>query len=120
MDEQVHWRGAGRWLSFAIAGLFLLAAIPDFAGDAPGAGWNIFLGLLLFAVMAAGSRRAPLLLLVFLWLTVLRVVLAFIGGHFGLGDAVLNFIVLTGLFVAWLDLRKQSASMNENVRPQAS
>jgi hypothetical protein len=120
MDYQVRWHGTGRWLSFAVAAVFILLAIPDFANDEPAAGWNIFLGLLLFGVMAAGSRRAPLLLLVLTLLMVLRITLSFIGGHFSPIDAVANVLVLVGLVVAWLDLRKQSTLMNEKPRPQTS
>lgn len=120
MDEQVRWHGTGRWLSFAVAAVFILLAIPDIANDNPAAGWNIFLGLLLFGAMAAGSRRAPLLLLVLTLLMVLRITLSFIGGHFRPIDAVGNMLVLVGLVVAWLDLRKQSTLMNEKANSQTS
>jgi hypothetical protein len=120
MDEQVRWHGTGRWLSFAVAALFILLAIPDFANDDPAAGWNIFLGLLLFGVMAAGSRRAPLVVLVLTLLMVLRITLSFIGGHFSPIDAVANVLVMVALVVAWLDLRKQATLMNEKPRTQTS
>jgi hypothetical protein len=119
MDEQVRWHGIGRWLSFAVAAVFLLLAIPDFATDDPAAGWNIFLGLLLFGATAAGSRRAPLLLLMLTLLMVLRITLGFIGGHFSLIDAVGNTFLLIGLVAAWLDLRKQSTLISQKTRPQA-
>jgi hypothetical protein len=120
MDEQVRWHGAGRWLSFTIAGVFLLAAIPDFGADDPAAGWNIFLGLLLFGAMAAGSRRAPSVLLMLTVVMVVRIVLAFMSGRLGLFDGLGNFAVLLGLLVAWLDLKKQSARIDEEARAQTS
>jgi hypothetical protein len=112
MDEQVRWRGVGRWLSFTIGGVFLLAAIPHFAADDPAAGWNIFLGLLLFGAMAAGSRRAPSVLLVLAVVMVVRIVLAFMRGHLALIDGLGNVLVLVALLVAWFDLRKQSTRMS--------
>ena len=110
MDEQVRWRGLGRWLSFAVAALLVIAAIPDFATDDAAAGWNIFLGLLLFGVIASGSRRAPLLLLVLLGLMVVRLISA-LAVERTIISGVTNGAPLLLLFVAWLDLRKQAALM---------
>lgn len=120
MDEQVQWSGFGRWLSFVIAAVFILGAIPDFARNDPAAGWNIFLGLLLFGLVAAGSRRAPLLLLALTVLMVLRMTMSLMSGHFAVIDAIANTLVLVGLAVAWLALRKQQTVVSDEVRAQSS
>ena len=66
MEEQVVWTGAGRWLSFAGAGILFVSVIPAVFVTSLGAaaGWNIFLGLLLFGAIASGSKSAPKVALV--------------------------------------------------------
>ena len=83
-NDQHQWTGLGRWLSFGLAALLIAIAIPgvlDGAGAA--AGWNIFLGLLLFGAVASGNSKAPLLALLLTALMTLRLLLAIIaGGNF--------------------------------------
>ena len=108
MGEQVRWQGVGRWLSFAVAALLVIVAIPSFVTDDPAVGWNIFLGLLLFGVIASGNRRAPLLLLVLLGLMVVRLLVALVAER-NIIAAVTDGVLLIPLFFAWQDLRRQAA-----------
>lgn len=113
-DAQIHWRGAGRWLSFLIAAVLIVASIPNFASldSAIAVGVNIFLGLLLFATVAAGNRRAPLVLLVLVALTALHLVGALALRHSILG-AMIEGALLMLTFLAWLDLTRQAGKINQ-------
>lgn len=119
MDEQVQWRGVGRWLSFFVAALLVIAAIPNLPKNDAAAGWNIFLGLLLFGVVASGNRRAPLFLVVLIGLLALRLIFA-LANEGTLISAVTNLVPLLLLLVAWVDLRKQAAIIDAKEPAQAS
>jgi hypothetical protein len=106
-NEQHCWRGTARWLSFAVAGVFVIAAIPQVLANDAAAGWNIFLGLLLFGAIASGNRRAPLLVLVLTTLMVLRSGLALVGREFG--GAATSAVLALLLAVAWRGLWRQAA-----------
>ena len=77
VDGDIKWIGWGRWLSFALSALLLLGGALDLNQEAA-AGWNIFLGLLLFGVIASGHRKAPLLALVLTGLMAVRLLFAII------------------------------------------
>jgi lysylphosphatidylglycerol synthetase-like protein (DUF2156 family) len=113
MGEQVRWQGVGRWFSYAVAALLVIIAIPSFATNDAAAGWNIFLGLLLFGGVASGSRRAPLLLLVLIGLMLLRVLVA-LAAERNVVEAVGDGILLILLFFAWQDLRRQALLVVEH------
>src|SRR5438270_1359484 len=117
MDEQVHWRGMGRWLSFVVAALLIVAAVPNFATNDAAAGWNIFLGLLLFGAVASGSRRAPLLVMVLVGLMALRSIIAVAAERSAIG-ALLSAVLFICLFFAWRDLRRQAALIEKEARQQ--
>lgn len=119
MHKHFRWQGLGRWLSFAIAALFVAAAIPNIVANHPAGGWNLFLGLLLFGVVASGSRRAPSLVLVLIGLTVLRFLLLMINEWKGV-DLVVNGLAVVALLIAWQDLRKQAAALNGGGRGRAT
>lgn len=119
MEKEFRWHGLGRWLSFAIAVLFVTTAIPNIVANDPAGGWNLFLGLLLFGVVASGSRRAPSLVLVLVGLTVLRFLLLIIG-EWKVADLVVNGLAVVALLIAWQDLRKQAAALNGGGRAQAT
>jgi uncharacterized membrane protein YhaH (DUF805 family) len=87
--------------------MFVIAAIPQVLANDAAAGWNIFLGLLLFGAIASGNRRAPLLVLVLTTLMVLRSGLALIGREFG--DAATSAALALLLAVAWRGLWRQAA-----------
>jgi hypothetical protein len=72
-QSELRWSGWGRWLSFVLAGFMVLSA-PMFDRDlGAAAGWNIFLGLLLFGTIASNHRKAPLLLIILAARTVLGI-----------------------------------------------
>jgi hypothetical protein len=119
MADQVRWQGVGRWLSFAAAALLVIVAIPSFATNDAAVGWNIFLGLLLFGVVASGNRFAPLLLLVLLALMVLRLLVALVADR-NIIAAVTDGVLLIPLFFAWRDLRRQAAISDQRGPGQAS
>ena len=107
--EEIHWRGVGRWVCFAVAFLFVVVAIPYVMTNEAAAGWNISLGLLLFGVIASGSRRAPLLVAILVGLNIVRIVEALVVEHSATGAATAGVVVLLLVF-AWRDLRQQAAS----------
>jgi hypothetical protein len=109
MEEQIEWSGMGRWLSFLFTALMILVAIPGVFSHEFGAaaGWNLFLGLLMFGFVAAGHRKAPLLAAILTVLMLLRLVLGAIagGGWAILADAVLLLVIAGAAY----DLRQQDA-----------
>jgi hypothetical protein len=110
MDDQVQWAGLGRWLSFLAAALLILLSIPAIFVHALGAaaGWNIFLGLLLIGVIAAGHRKAPMLAAILCALMLLRLILSMVAGS--MADAALDLLLL-GMPAAWRSLKAQAASL---------
>jgi hypothetical protein len=118
MSDQVHWRGVGRWLSFAVAVLLVVLSIPAFATDDASAGWNIFLGLLLFGFIASGHRRAPLMIGIIAALTALRLIVALAIERNAIG-AIVEALLLILLFVAWQDIRRQAASLDSEAPQHA-
>ena len=92
-QEQV-WSGWGRWLSFIVAVLLILLSIPMVLLNMAAAGWNIFLGLLLFAAVASGHPKAPLIAIILSVVMAIRLVLTLAGGA-----AALDLAVGAGLLV---------------------
>lgn len=119
MGDQVRWQGAGRWLSFAVAALLVILAVPSLETDDAAVGWNVFLGLLLFGAVASGYRRAPLVLLVLFCLMLLRLVVAMAIEQNIIASAT-DGVLLIPLFFAWQDLKRQSALLNQQAPEQAS
>jgi hypothetical protein len=117
MTDQLHWRGIGRWLSFAVAALLIILSIPAFATDDASAGWNIFLGLLLFGFIASGHRRAPLMVGIIASLTALRLIVALAVERNAIG-AIAEALLLILLFVAWQDITRQAAALNSEAPQQ--
>ena len=117
MSEQVHWQGLGRWLSFAVAVLLVVLSIPAFATDDASAGWNIFLGLLLFGFIASGHRRAPVMVGVIAALTALRLIVGLVIER-NLVGAIAEALLLLLLLVAYWDIRRQAASLDREAPPQ--
>jgi hypothetical protein len=116
MSDQVHWRGVGRWLSFAVAVLLIVISIPAVASDDPGVGWNIFLGLLLFGFVASGHRRAPLMVGVVTALTAVRLVAALVVQR-NVNLLAWETLLLILLVFAWRDIRRQAALL-DNEAPE--
>lgn len=107
-DKTVDWTGLGRWLSFAAAGILIIVAIPLIFVHATGAvaGWNIFLGLLLFGSVASGNIRAPTVAAAIFALMAIRLTIAIVAGaaYADIGISALLLAVIG--FAAW-DLRQQ-------------
>ena len=119
MSDQVHLRGIGRWLSFAVAALLVALSIPAFATDDASAGWNIFLGLLLFGFVASGHRRAPLMVGVVAALTALRLIVGLVVER-SATVAIANALLLILLLIAWRDIRGQAAAVDSGASQQTS
>jgi hypothetical protein len=81
-EDEIDWSGPGRWLSFASSGLMILIAVPFVFDQGQGAiaGWNIFLGLLLFGAVASGNKEAPLIATIIAVLMVVRLLSLFVIG----------------------------------------
>jgi hypothetical protein len=111
MDDQVHWAGMGRWLSFVATALLILLSIPSIAIHAleAAAGWNIFLGLLLIWVIASDHRKAPLLAAILCALMLVRLILSLVAES--MVDAVLVLLLLGILATAWHSLKTQAARL---------
>ena len=107
-DNGIEWIGIGKWLSFTAAGLLILLAIPFIFDHASGvaAGWNIFLGLLLFGAIASGNARAPTIATVIAGLMAVRLIVAIAMGA-GAADVLVGVIVLAVVGLSAWDLRKQ-------------
>ena len=108
--EQEHvWRGSGRWLSFVAAALLILLSIPLVVLNMAAVGWNIFLGLLLFAAVASGHPKAPLIATILSVVMAIRLVLTLASGAVALDIAVgAGLLVLTS--AAAFQLRQQAPS----------
>jgi hypothetical protein len=111
MSDQVHWRGIGRWLSFAVAALLIVLSVPAFATNEASAGLNIFLGLLLFGFVASGHRRAPLMVGIVTALTALRLIVGLVVERNAV-EAIADALLLILLMFAWQDVRRQAASLD--------
>ena len=99
----------GRWLSFVVAALLLLLSIPLVVLNMAAAGWNIFLGLLLFAAVASGHAKAPLIAIILSVVLAIRLVLTLASRAAVLAVAPgAGLLVLTS--AAAYHLRQQSAS----------
>ena len=109
-DSDITWAGWGRRLSFALSALLLLGGALDLNQEAV-AGWNIFLGLLLFGVSASGHRKAPLLALVLTGLMVLRLLFAAVMYGPNAVRVIVSVLPLALAAGAAYDLRKQAASL---------
>lgn len=108
--EQEHvWSGWGRWLSFAVATLLILLSIPLVVLNMAAAGWNIFLGLLLFAAVASSHRKAPLIAIILSVVMAIRLVLTLASGAAALDIAVGAGLVVLASAAAY-QLRQQAAS----------
>jgi len=109
-DTEIAWTGLGKWLSFLSAAILILVAVPFVLDRAAAAraGWNIFLGLLLFGVIASGNRRAPLLALALAVLMAARVAVAVAIGPDGFADIGLPLLLCATTALAAYDLRKQA------------
>jgi hypothetical protein len=109
---EIRWRGSGRWLSFVLAGLLIVLSIPLVFDRVNGAaaGWNIFLGLLLFGTIASNQPKAPVLALIMTGLMGLRFLLAVVF-HPELFGLALTGFSLTLAAAATYDLRKQAARL---------
>jgi hypothetical protein len=119
MSGQVGWSGTGRWLSFTVAALLILFSIPSIAADDASAGWNIFLGLLLFGFVASGHRRAPMMIGVVTALTALRLIVGLVVERSAI-EAIADALLLTLLFFAWQDIRRQAATLDGEAPQQSA
>jgi len=111
--REIEWKGWGRWLSFATSALLILIAVPFVFDHGLGsyAGWNIFLGLLLFGTITSGNRKAPLLALILTGLMALRLVVGIVSGS-NVIEVVMGLLMLAMTTGAAYDLRKQVTSAN--------
>jgi hypothetical protein len=73
------------------------------------AGWDIFLGLLLFAAVASGHAKAPLIAIILSVVLTIRLVLKLASGAAAL-DVALGAGLLALTSAAAFNLRQQSAS----------
>lgn len=89
--------------------MLLMLSIPLVLLNAASAGWNIFLGLLLFAAVASGHKKAPLVAIILAVLMGIRLVLALAMGASFL-DILVDAVLLLLTAAAAYDLRRQSMS----------
>ena len=94
---------------FAVAAFLVLSSVPLLLANSAGAGWNIFLGLLLFGVLAANDERAPNVAYILAVILAIRA-LAGIGWGASLLDALIHAILAGATVAAAHDLRKQAGS----------
>lgn len=108
------WSGLGKWLSSAAALLLILRAVPWIFDPQRGAaaGWNIFLGLLLFGAIASRNARAPAIAAAIAMLMVVRLGVGLAAGADAL-DMGVDGVLLLLIGAAAYDLRKQRAALPE-------
>jgi hypothetical protein len=93
---------------FAVAALLIILSIPLVLQNSPAAGWNIFLGLLLFGAVASGNKHAPTVALVLAAIFAVRCVVGTIGAGLVAGAIEAVFAVATA--AAGFHLRQQARS----------
>ena len=109
IEQGQDWSGWGRWLSFTVAALLILLSIPLVMLNMASAGWDIFLALLLFASVASGHKKAPLIAIILSVLMAIRAVAAIAAGATALETALaVCLLALTG--AAAYDLQRQARS----------
>ena len=115
----IDWRGWGRWLSLGTAGLLILLAVAGMliglrrgsaSATEASAGWDLFLGLILFGTIISGSRRAPFLATVVAFLMAIRVVLGMAIGRPVIG-VLIDVVLMLVVGFAALDLRRQTKTV---------
>ncbi|WP_422058579.1 hypothetical protein [Sphingomonas sp.] len=105
-----QWTGLGRWLAFATAAAMMLFSIPLIVTNVAAGGWNVFLGLLLFGVIASGNRHAPMVAYVLSILLALRAVIAVLLEADFIGAAIEGiFCAVTAVAASQLDHQKAAA-----------
>ena len=111
IGRTVEWCGRGRWLSFGLAAVLILTALPLVFHRATGAmaGWNIFLGLLLAGAVGSGYRHAPRIALIIAVLMLIRLAMAIV--FMPVVIAIIVELLIAALAaVAAYDLRRQAQS----------
>lgn len=107
--EQVEWSGWGRWILFAVSALLVILSVPLVVANSAAAGWNIFLGLLLFGAVASGNKHAPTVAFVLAAIFALRAILGIAAGAGLLGFGI-ETIFSASTAAAAYQLRRQRAS----------
>jgi hypothetical protein len=107
---RVQWSGVGRWLSFAVAAVLIVTAIPEMSAHALLGAWDLFLGLLLVGAVVSGYRQTPSLVGVLTAMMVLRLFFAMFAERNAV-VAGIDALLLVPLFIAWRDFRRQAASL---------
>lgn len=106
---QVHWTGEARWLTFAVALLLFVTGIVFVGINVPFAGWNIFLGLLLFGSVASGYIHAPRTVKLVGILMAIRVVFALFAQD--AAGVIISATACVALGFAWRDFKRQAANL---------
>ena len=111
-QNEIEWDGLGRWLSFTAAALMIVFAVPFVmeADQGAAAGWNIFLGLLLFGTIASNNARAPLLVSILTILMIVRLIVL-VAMSWDLFGFISNALLLMLLGTAAYDLRGQATNV---------
>jgi hypothetical protein len=110
LEQQVHWRGWGRWTLFIVAALLLILSVPLVLENSAAAGWNIFFGLLLFGAVASDTAQAPAIAFTLAALFLLRSVVALSSGA-GLFAGGIEAGLALAVGAAAFDLRRQRMSV---------
>jgi len=107
-DAGFQWSGWGKWLSLALAILLILLAIPLMLGNGTGAaaGWDLFIGLLIFGSIVSNHRRAPLLATFVAALMVIRFIITVISDNHT-PDIILSALLALLAVGTAFDLRRQ-------------
>lgn len=118
-SSETGWSGLGKWLSSAAALLLILRAVPWIFDPQRGAaaGWNIFLGLLLFGAVASRNARAPAIGAAIAMLMAVRLGVGIAAGADPL-DIGVEGVLLLLIGAAAYDLRKQRAALPEGQAPR--
>jgi hypothetical protein len=107
-DAKFHWSGWGKWLSLALATLLIFLAIPLMLHRTTGAaaGWNLFLGLLIFGSVVSENKRTPLLVVIIAALMLIRLIITIIADT-NTPDVVASSLLALLACGAAFDLRRQ-------------
>ena len=104
----VQWSGWGKWLAFALAAVLMLLSIPLILHSETGAaaGWNLFLGLLIFGSVVSHNKGAASLVAFVAALMIVRLILT-AASERSIPDIILAAILVLLALGAALHLRRQ-------------
>jgi hypothetical protein len=115
MEQNLNWTGRGKIISLAASFILILPAVINFSESGAAAGWNIFLGLILFGAIVSNYAKATRIVFLIFVVCCIRIA-ADIFVHAQLANAGLDILVAALVGLAYLDLRQQKNQFEARLR----